>query len=491
MTTANQDYYSFLGSDSELMFMVTVPKALFDRNIDSQQNLVDSVILASSLRINFVKDMGEEEDLERYPKPVVLPKLVSEICAVEFCVGDFFPVLIAHKVSLKCRPTGFMTAKSTLRRAGISFQKQIVTKLFSGSFIASKREFELRRKRKAEEGLREAQKKRRLLAGAREKQRRKMESEAKRAERKEINISPNGIENLEENKPSPERPLVVPDLSSSPTPKTSPSPSVIAARRKMVHSMPALNWKRIPLKKRDNFGIGAHRKPRVLPVFAMPSSDSSGSDHEDSRSEFECDDVTVLHVAKEGESHEKETNYMGTAVSIDVPFGSNSPHDLEEFDTHGSELIEINHLQHENPSNNMSLPEIGVSEDCTLTTKECDTSINVVSSSPLPNFTNSGAQAISEDIALPAPLSKASSFHTKSTCVPTSSSLVQPTSIFPTYSRASSLSSLTSFIHDARKIPEKLFGRFWSQSSETEPKPESAHTLIENSRLSMESRNTL
>lgn len=443
--------------------MVTVPKEIFERSIESQQNLVDSVILASSLRINFVKELGEEEDLERYPKPVVLPKLVSEICAVEFCVGDYFPVLIAHRVSLKCRPTGFMTAKSTLRRAGVSFQKQIVTKLFSGSFIASKREFELRRKRKVEEELREVQKKRRLLAGAREKERRKVESEAK-SRRMTFDVTPTDVENLKKVEASPERPVIDPELSSSPpTPRTTPSPSVIAARRKMVHSMPALNWKRIPVKRREKISIDVQRKPRVLPVFAMPSSDSSGSDHEESHNEFSYDDIANLQPAKGGESHESETRHVWSADSIELPFETrHTQRDLEVLHSHGSGMAEINSLQHE-PASDLLLGEIGVREYPSSTTKECDTSILVISSSPSPQPISSKTDipALSEDSTVPAPLSKIPSFQAKP--IPTSSSsLVQATSLSPSYSRASSLSSLTSFIYDARKIPGKLFGRFWS-----------------------------
>lgn len=467
-TTINKGFYTFLGSDGDYKFVVTIPQESFERGIKDRVRLVDSVLFVSGLRLNFVQMLCEEEDLVRYPKPIILPKLTKEVTAVDLCVNSYYPVLIAHRVELKCRPLGFMTAKSTLRQVNLIYQQQIVTGLFSNAFILSRREFDLRQKRKREDAIEEARKKKRLAEI----------SENAPISEIEISSSP-PVQQVEaittplNSSPSKAKPGLV---RTSPI-KSSVTHSIVKARRNPVHAMPRFTFKRIKVKVPEIQKRGS-RKPVILPVYSMLSSSDSDDD---------------LPVNKIQDDTFKSTT-EDTSSPVDA--GAESDESLTILDHPPDVFGDIDDgVQYEAASNNQASTSklLNPSIDERLNKPEKASSFDIVATeldncaphnslkgqliniSSTPNKYVSDLPEISSNFELAPPLHQStqanstpafkplrSGILSDGTCIPTTPTQASPQ---PSTSKSTqSFNSFTAFFSDARKLPEKLLGRLWTQS---------------------------
>lgn len=151
----NSGYYTFLASDNHVKFWVAVSQSAFERAFPptNRANLVDSIIIASGLRLNFVhiNNLDNEESLEHWLRPVVLPRLADSILVLDLLDNTYLPALLVYNVALKSRPVGFLTPSARIRFVDGTYQRQILTKIFSASVLAAKRLESLVKKWKATE----------------------------------------------------------------------------------------------------------------------------------------------------------------------------------------------------------------------------------------------------------------------------------------------------------------------------------------------------
>lgn len=424
--------------------MVAVPSDKFEQGIEIRRNLIDSIIMASSLRLNFVEELSEaEKDLEIGLKQIAMPDLMEETAFHQLCVGDFYPVLIAHRVVLKHRPSGFMTAKSTLKHVDLSYQLRVITKLFTASFIASKREFEIRRQKSLHKTLES----RKLME-----RKRKCEEILETRKKRKANelLKPQRIE--------------VPDISEvvEPSPpqqvRATPSSSVVVAQRKPVHSMPALNWKRIPVKRPENVSVGLKRRPVVLPVYSMLSSSDDdslpvegGENIRERRHEVELHSNQLANSDFEsGDDQSDESDGSVASGEYEILSGecSNSSEKAQELDTTIIDDPKI--VLHPSASARV------VQESSLRTILSPHTPVKLPLRSLVPDEIATPCSTIPDSTALD-PM--------------TSSTFIAPMNSARLASRHSpSLSSFTMFLSDARKLPEKLLGKFWAQPTQL-PEP--------------------
>lgn len=364
--------------------------------------LVDSVLMISGLRLNFVQNLVEEESFERFPQPMIIPNLTKEVRAVDLCVGSYFPVLIAHRVVLKSRPLGFMTASSHIKETSTAYQQQIITGLFSGSFIDRRKAFEIQKKRKRATELEEVRKKSKQ---AEPKASTAPSSSPPQMAQSAAIASPN----TSPRKPKPGLTRSSPLSSPSKKPKISAnSQSVIKARRKLVHTMPKITFKRIELKKAEVPHCES-RKPLALPVYSMLSSSDSEEElreslvHETSKDSHS----TVL----DGEESNNEHSYLSDSENDNF-------YDTTDFPSHSS-------------------PE-----------------------KPLPDTLDLNQNALYQSTLASNPSS--SPLHAPPPPPASSSSSSASEQLY---------NSFSSFISDASRLPEKLLGHVWTQSKPVATEP--------------------
>lgn len=465
---------------------MAVSREAFEREFTfpDQIGLVDSVMIVSGLRLNFV-NLGEHEEgkQEAWLKPIVLPTLTNKINGIELCVQNFYPVLISHKVKLKSRPSGFLTPSSSLKFVSLSYQTRIVTKLFSSSFISKQRESAVPHKRKG----RTLELERKRLKVMSDSEHRSNDLTESLSRVNSANIVPLTGPMLAKIPVS--RPDVV-DLSAQPDAINLPSPKLnsitgpigstrgngylpssenvgivsvienvrttgptknpifsrnsaalklstgqvdskvkngsldlktVTARRKPVHSMPDFKFRRIPIRKTEvkvseRAYTKKNQRPVVLPAYSMISS----SEEEDSDCEV-ATSITAAEKFKETNEHpfeESSTDLFPVCASQDAAgiCGPEFEHSTEQNATF-SDKDYTSELKH-SPINEVRLfeePEISL--------------FNTLQSQ---NILNTG---------------------TRQDFTPTN----------PTGGTRQSLSfnSFTSFISEAKMLPEKLLSRFW------------------------------
>lgn len=449
------------------------------------------------MRLNFVKlqEIDEEEDLERWPRPIILPCLTKEINATEFCVENYHPVLLAYRVELKSRPTGFLTPSSTLRFGDLSYQSRIVTKLFTSLFISRKREHAMKNKRKSESQEEPIHKKPKVIP----------QSPLHDDELTVISIIENPESRTEGDTSLPPSDDLTIDTSPSTAVHTKPistrnmpnknppssSLKPIQARRKAVHSMPEFKFKRIPIRKVDdapteNRSTSKLQKPVVLPVYSMNSSSDEdeiiNSLFRSSETDLvQCIDERTTEVSEELINRPKN-NYEESLLqetsenkNSDLSFQSEIEISSMECIVNGSSSEYSNNF---NSENTIIDPVFEVSMEQMPT--------NIVH---VPLREAQTSDILDNSLSQHSPKSDTTPSKLQSLTTPLDS---QPST--PTTSKASqsSFNSFSLLLSEAKRMPERFLGKFW-QSPKRNKLPTSAEGALENdsAEISLEDPNNV
>lgn len=98
-----------------------------------------------------IDDLDKEESIEHLPRPIILPQLANQVKVSDLLDDTYVPVLLVYNISLKSRPSGFLTHSARVRFVDCTYQRQILAKVFSASVLAAKRLESLSKKRRLTE----------------------------------------------------------------------------------------------------------------------------------------------------------------------------------------------------------------------------------------------------------------------------------------------------------------------------------------------------